>query len=151
MATMRGSLKMSIPSVEEVMKGETTVLLATMDGDQPRVRPVTSIENNGELFVLTGSEDAKIRQIQQNAKVEVVALVPYADTSGYIRFSARAKIINDPKIRERVADTTSFFSNYFKSSSDPKYALIHLIPERIEYLKPGEMYPESIAKFDFTK
>ncbi len=63
---MRGVMKMSIPSVEEVMKGETTVFLATLDGDHPRVRPVTTIENNGELFVLTGSEDAKFHQIQQN-------------------------------------------------------------------------------------
>ncbi len=144
-------MKMSIPSVEEVMKGETTVFLATLDGDHPRVRPVTTIENNGELFVLTGSEDAKFHQIQQNSKVEIVTLVPHAETSGYVRFSALAKIIKDPRIRERIAQATSFFSNYFKSPSDPKFGLIHLIPEKIEYLKPGEMYPESIAKFNFAK
>ncbi len=80
-----------------------------------------------------------------------MTLVPHAETSGYVRFSALAKIIKDPRIRERIAQATSFFSNYFKSPSDPKFGLIHLIPEKIEYLKPGEMYPESIAKFNFAK
>ena len=41
---------MDIPSVEELLKGENTVFLATADKTHPRVRPVTMVEN-GELII----------------------------------------------------------------------------------------------------
>ncbi len=142
---------MEIPSVEEALKGEGSVFLASAEDDQPRVRPVTLVENQGELFVLTGTNAAKIQQIQANEKVEIIKLVPYEKNTGYIRFSALAKIVTDKKIRERLANETSFFCSYWKSAKDPNYALVHIIPQKIEYLKPGHMYPEPVEKLDFTR
>lgn len=141
---------MTVPSVEEALKGETNIMLATVENDQPRVRPVTMVEHKGELFVLTGMADAKTKQIQINQKVEVVRLVPHENRTGYIRFSAIATIIDEPKIRERIANASTFFYNYWDSSENPQYALIHLVPQQIEYLKPGQMTPEPVAKFEFT-
>ncbi|MHA2313854.1 MAG: pyridoxamine 5'-phosphate oxidase family protein [Candidatus Hermodarchaeia archaeon] len=142
---------MSIPTVEELLRGENSIFLATAEDDQPRVRPVTLVENAGELFVLTGSKDAKVAQIKKNEKVEVVRLIRREDGGGYVRFSARAKIVVDPKIRERLAKATSFFSTYFKSADDPKFVLMNLVPVKIEYMKPGQMYPDPVDKLDFTK
>jgi uncharacterized pyridoxamine 5'-phosphate oxidase family protein len=141
-------MQLSIPSVEELLRGENNIFLATAEGDQPRVRPVTLVENVGELFVLTG---AKVAQVKKNAKVEVVRLIRIEEGGGYVRFNARAKIIDDPKIRERLAKATSFFSTYFKSADDPKFVLMHLVPVKIEYMKPGQMYPDPVEKLDFTK
>ena len=103
------------------------------------------VRNEGGFYIITGSENAKTYQIRKNEKVEVVTLVKHEEQTGYVRFSALAKIITDPTIRERVATATSFFSEYFESPEDPKFALIHLIPQRGEYLKPGQMYPESFT------
>ncbi len=125
--------------------------MATAEGNQPRVRPVTLVENTGELFVLTGLKDAKVAQIKKNEKVEVVRLFRFEEGGGYVRFSARAEIVNDSKIRERLAKATSFFSTYFKSADDPKFVLLHLAPVKIEYMKPGQMYPDPVEKLDFTK
>jgi general stress protein 26 len=144
-------MSLGIPSVEELLRGENSIFLATVESNQPRVRPVTLVENAGELFVLTGTADAKVSQIKTNNKVEVVRLIRFEDGGGYVRFSAIAKIIDDAKIRARVAKATSFFSNYFKSADDPKFTLVHLIPKRIEYMKPGQMYPDPVEKLDFTK
>ena len=144
-------IKLSIPIVEEWLRGENTIFLATAEGDQPRVRPVTLVENAGELFVLTGLKDAKVAQIKKNKKVEVVRLFQFEKGGGYVRFSARAKIIEDSKIRERMAKSTSFFSTYFKSADDPNFVLLHLAPVKIEYMKPGQMYPDPVEKLDFTK
>jgi len=142
---------LSIPTVEELLRGENTIFLATAEGDQPRVRPVTLVENAGELFVLTALKDAKVAQIKKNEKVEVVRLLRFEEDGGYVRFSASAKIIDNPKIRERLAKATSFFSTYFKSVDDPNFVLLHLAPVKIEYMKPGQMYPDSVEKLDFTK
>jgi general stress protein 26 len=125
--------------------------MATAEGNQPRVRPVTLVENTGELYVLTGIKDAKVAQIKKNEKVEVVRLIRFEEGGGYVRFSARAKIIDDSKIRKRLAKATSFFSSYFKSADDPNFVLLHLAPVKIEYMKPGQMYPDPVEKLDFTK
>jgi len=141
---------MDIPSVEDLLRGENNVFLATAEGNQPRVRPVTLVENNGELFVLTGTTNAKVSQIRKNKKVEVVRLISFEKGGGYVRFSAVATIIDEAKIRFRLAKATSFFSNYFKSDDDPKFTLLQIVPKKIEYLKPGQMYPDLIEKLDFT-
>jgi uncharacterized pyridoxamine 5'-phosphate oxidase family protein len=142
---------MDIPTVEELLRGENNIFLATTEADQPRVRPVTLVENAGNLYVLTGTADAKVSQIKTNNKVEVVRLIRFEDGGGYVRFSAIAKVIGDAKIRSLVAKATSFFSNYFKSADDPKFTLVHLIPKKIEYMKPGQMYPDPVEKLYFTK
>ncbi len=141
---------MTIPSVEDVLSGENNVFLSTTEGDQPRVRPVTLIENKGQFYILTGSNDAKIKQIAENAKVEVIKLVRYQNNVGYVRFSALAKIVQDPKIKEQLAKATSFFQKYWKTPKDPTFALIHLLPQKIEYLKPGQMIPDPIEKLDIS-
>ncbi len=141
---------MNIPTVEDLLRGENNIFLATAEGNQPRVRPVTLVENNGELFVLTGTANAKVTQIKQNEKIEVVRLIRFEEGGGYVRFSGLAKIINDKTTRGRLAKETSFFSNYFKSADDPKFTLLHLVPKKIEYMKPGQMYPDPVEKLDFT-
>ncbi len=141
---------MNIPTVEDLLRGENNIFFATAEKDQPRVRPVTLVENEGELFVLTGTADAKVAQIKVNEKVEVVRLIRFEDGGGYVRFSAIAKIIDDKKVRSRLASATSFFSNYFKSADDPKFTLLQITPKQIEYMKPGQMYPEPVKKLDFT-
>lgn len=140
----------SFPSPEKVLAKEVEVFLATIEGNQPRVRPVTMVQNQGELFILTGSEDAKIKQIKQNKKVELVTLVRHDGRTGYIRFNAIATIVKDAHVRERVSNATSFFSQYFSGPSDPKFALLHIKPVKMEYLKPGKMFPDPIKKLAFA-
>lgn len=142
---------MVIPTVEEILTGETDIFLATIDGDQPRVRPVTLVEIDGKFYVLTGSENNKVHQIKRNNKIEVVKLVHYENQTGYIRFSGLAKLIENPNERKRVAQATSFFSEFWSSPQDPEYTLLHLIPRKIEYLKPGQLLPVPIGKLDFAK
>jgi uncharacterized pyridoxamine 5'-phosphate oxidase family protein len=142
--TLEEVKSMEVPTVEDIMKGEMNSYLATAEGNQPRVRPVTLVKNEDAFYVITGSEDAKTKQIHNNGKVEVVVPVTHEGRTGYIRFSAQATIVSDSAIRTRVATATSYFSNYFKSPDDPKYALLHLVPTKAEYLKPNKMYPDPI-------
>ncbi len=49
-----------------------TFYLATVDGDQPRVRPFGAVsEYEGKLYILTSNEKDVYRQIQKNSKVEI--------------------------------------------------------------------------------
>ena len=47
------------------------VFLATIEGDQPRVRPVTLINFEGKFWVTTETRSRKVKQIMKNPKVEL--------------------------------------------------------------------------------
>ncbi|MHA1924725.1 MAG: hypothetical protein ACW974_02310, partial [Candidatus Thorarchaeota archaeon] len=58
-------------SIDEVWKhfGDSQlVFLATSEDDQPRVRPVSLINLNGEFFVSVKSAKPLVKQISKNSK-----------------------------------------------------------------------------------
>ncbi len=58
--------------VYEFLKKCGTYYLATVEGDQPRVRPFGTIDVfEGKLYIQTGKVKAVSKQIQANAKVEI--------------------------------------------------------------------------------
>ena len=60
--------------VFEFLKKCGTYYLATVDGDQPRVRPFGTVAVfEGRLYIQTGKVKAVSRQIQANPKVEICA------------------------------------------------------------------------------
>ena len=60
--------------VVEFLKQAQTYYLATMEGDQPRVRPFGTVNVfEGKLYIQTGRAKAVSRQIMANPKVELCA------------------------------------------------------------------------------
>jgi general stress protein 26 len=120
------------------LKDYQNVFLATAKDNQPRVRPVTLIYFEKKFWVMTGTKDRKVRQIQKNPRIEFCLFLPKVNRSGYIRLAGKAKIIKDRKSRTRVAKHCDFFNKYWKSADDPSYTLIEIHPKEIEYLRQGE-------------
>jgi len=110
------------------------VFLGTVEGDQPRVRPVTLIYFDGKLWITTGTRDAKVKQIQGNPKTEFCLYFREGDKDGYIRVSGISRIINNRKTKAKIAEHFVFFSEHWKSVDDPNYTLIEILPKEIEYL-----------------
>ena len=60
--------------VHKFLKEAGVYYLATMDGDQPRVRPFGTIEIfEGHLYIQTGKKKEVYKQIGKNNKVEICA------------------------------------------------------------------------------
>ena len=60
--------------VLDFLKSAETYYLATVDGDQPRVRPFGTIhEFEGKLYIQTGKVKDVSKQIHANPKVEICA------------------------------------------------------------------------------
>ena len=116
--------------------GEPYIFLASVDGDQPRVRPVTLVHFRDELYVTTGSNDAKVKQIKQNPKTEFCLLLEKGDRKGTIRAECVAQIVKDKDVKAHVFNTISFAKEFWKSPDDPNYTVIKLKPISFEYMKP---------------
>ncbi len=118
---------------------QQTVYLATSDKDQPKVRPVTLIHSKNRLFIATSASDAKVKQIKQNPKTEFCLLLEKGEAKGTLRAECMAEIIKDMKIKSELYDKIPFMKEFWKTPSDPSYALIEFQPSSFEYLKPSTM------------
>ncbi len=62
--------------IYEFLKAAGTYYLATLEGDQPRVRPFGTVELfEGRLYIQTGKVKPVSRQIHANPKVELCAFM----------------------------------------------------------------------------
>ena len=60
--------------VEEFLKAAGTYYLATVDGDQPRVRPFGTVNVfDGKLYIQTGKVKDVSKQLHANPKAEICA------------------------------------------------------------------------------
>ena len=121
------------------------IFLATIDGNIPRVRPVTLIHFDKKMWVTTGSGNAKMRQIKANRNVEFCLLLGSGENGGYVRCTGQAEIVSDASTRKLIADNTPFFKEFWKTADDPGYVLMRIHAKDVEYLRPGTMKVERFS------
>ena len=74
--------------VYEYLKACRVYYLATVEGDQPRVRPFGTVDLfEGKLYIQTGKSKAVARQMTENPKIEISGM---ATDGTWIRVSAEA-------------------------------------------------------------
>jgi uncharacterized pyridoxamine 5'-phosphate oxidase family protein len=79
--------------VYEFLKKAGTYYIATIDGDQPRVRPFGTVNIfDGKLYIQTGKKKNCAKQIMANPKVEICAM----NGGEWIRVAAT--LVEDPRI-----------------------------------------------------
>ena len=88
----------SIADVHDFLKKTRTYYLATVDGDQPRVRPFgTVMLYEGRLYIQTGKKKNVSKQIARNGKVELCAF----DGSCWLRLSGT--LVEDDRREPKAA------------------------------------------------
>ncbi len=82
--------------VYEFLKEAGTYYLATMEGDQPRVRPFGTVHVfDGKLYIQTGKVKPVSKQMMANPKVEICAML----NGKWIRVQAEA--VEDDRLEAR--------------------------------------------------
>lgn len=113
------------------------VTVASIELEQPRLRPMTLICKDARLFLATGSKDSKVKQWQQNPHLECLLPLKNETNSGYLRISGIVQIVENQELRQTVADFAPFIYNYWEDSANPDFVLYEIIPEQWRYLEPG--------------
>lgn len=81
----------------EFLKKVNTYYLATVEGNQPRVRPFGTIEEfEGKLYIQTGKVKDVSKQIQANSKVELCAF----DGEKWLRVTG--KLVRDDRVEAKA-------------------------------------------------
>ncbi|MBU1050433.1 pyridoxamine 5'-phosphate oxidase family protein [Candidatus Bipolaricaulota bacterium] len=119
------------------------VYLATAEGDQPRVRPITLLNLEEKFWIATSPRSAKSRQILRNPNVEFCYPLSAECGNGYIRVSGIATITRDGDVIERIGGQIPFLTEHWTGTQDPDFCLIRITRVEIEYLEPGESIPHT--------
>lgn len=101
--------------VYEFLKSADTYYLATVEGDQPRVRPFGTVDVfEGKLYIQTGKIKNVSKQIQVNPKVEVCAF----KDGKWIRVSG--KLVRDDRVeaKKHMLDSYPSLQNMYSAEDD---------------------------------
>ena len=87
--------------VYEFLKACGTYYLATMDGDQPRVRPFGTVDlYNGQLTIQTGRKKDVAQQMLAAPRVEICAF----DGGRWLRIAAKAVEVPETAAQEHMLE-----------------------------------------------
>jgi uncharacterized pyridoxamine 5'-phosphate oxidase family protein len=82
--------------VYELLKKCGTYYLATVDGDQPRVRPFGTVNIfNNKLYIQTGKKKSVSKQMERNPKIEICGM------SGDQWIRVEALVVEDDSIQAK--------------------------------------------------
>jgi general stress protein 26 len=109
--------------------------LATCDGDQPRVRPVSPIiEDDMSIWVTTFCCSRKVEQIKQNPKV-CLAFVEQPNGERAATVIGEAEIITSKENKKRVWSLATFdlFEHFPEGPESKDFCVLKIIPKKIEW------------------
>lgn len=117
---------MDIKDCAQFANENSTCYLATVEGDQPRVRALGMwYADETGFYFQAQTVKALYKQLQKNPKVE--AYYCTKDFSKVMRVSGKVKIIEDLKIREKCIKERPFVKNFgITRPDDPLLAVFQL-------------------------
>ena len=107
--------------------------LATIDGDQPRVRPVSPLRTDGfTAYVANLRAYGKTTQIAANPRVELC----YMDSHhNQVRITGVAEVLEDRELLEDLWNTNPLLRNYLGSIDNPELVVYRIVPHRVSYMQ----------------
>ena len=107
--------------------------LATVDGDQPRLRPVSPVKTDGfTVYVANLRVYHKTVEIAANPKVELCYL---DDGHNQVRITGMADIVTDRVVLQEIWDANPLLRQYLGSLDNPLLIVYCVRPTRVRYMQ----------------
>lgn len=121
------------PLAEAVMRSGRFPILATMDGDQPRARPVSPVRTDGfTVYVANLRGYHKTEEIAVNPRVELCYV---DDEHNQVRITGRADVLTDRGVLQEIWDRNPLLRQYLGSVDNPDLIVYRIDPERVRYMQ----------------
>jgi general stress protein 26 len=116
-----------------VLRADRFPYLATMDADQPRVRPVSPVRTDGfTVYVANLRSYHKTVEMANNPKVELCYLDEHHDQ---VRITGIAEVVTDRAILQAIWDDNALLRQYLGSIDNPELIVYRIRPTRVRYMK----------------
>ncbi len=107
--------------------------LASIDGDQPRLRPVSPVKTDGfTIYVANLRSYHKTVEIAANPKVELC----YVDSGhNQVRITGVAEVVTDRALLGEIWEANPLLRQYLGTLDNPELILYRISPTRVRYMR----------------
>ena len=116
-----------------VLQADRFPMLATIDGDQPRLRPVSPVRTDHfTIHVANLRSYHKTGEISANPNVELCYV---DDGHNQVRLSGRAEPEVDRAVLQEIWDTSPLLRQYLGTPDNPQLIVYRITPRRVRYMQ----------------
>ena len=119
---------------------QQVVSFATVEDEQPRVRPMTLIYLAGKFYMITGARGGKnakkLQQIRENPRFEYYLTLKGNEMDGFIRGMGQTWEQGDFETKKMIYDKITWAANFFDTAEHPDYVLLELMHDGFSYRWP---------------
>jgi general stress protein 26 len=116
-----------------VIRADRFPYLATVDGEQPRLRPVSPVRTDGfTVYVANLRGYHKTAEIEANPRVELGYL---DDRHDQVRITGVAEVVTDRALLREVWDANPLLRQYLGTLDNPALVLYRIRPTRVRYMQ----------------
>ena len=117
----------------ETIESARFPMLATIDGNQPRLRPVSPVRVDGFTVYLANLRNYhKTQEIAANANVELCYM---DDEHNQVRITGTAEALEDRELLQEIWDDSNLLRQYMGSIDDPNLIIYRIVPRRVRYMQ----------------
>ena len=118
---------------QATMKAAKFPVLATVEGDQPRVRPVSPVRTDGfTVYVANLRRYGKTAEIAANLKVELC----YTDEEhNQVRITAEAEVVTEAGILGEIWEGNPLLRAYLRTPENPELIVYRMKALRVRYMR----------------
>ena len=116
-----------------VVQNDRFPYLASIDGDQPRVRPVSPVRTDRfTVYIANLRAYHKTVEIASNPKVELCYLDDHHDQ---VRITGIAETVTDRALLQEIWDANPLMRQYLGSLDNPQLIVYRIHPNRVRYMR----------------
>jgi len=117
--------------------------LATLDADQPRLRPVSPVRTEGfTVYVANLRSYGKTLEIEANPKVELCYLDKGHDQ---VRITAVAEVLKKRETLESIWNENPLLRQYLGSVDNPELIVYRMVPNRVRFMREWALEYHEVA------
>ncbi len=117
----------------QVVQADRFPCLATVAGDQPRLRPVSPVRTDQfTVYIANLPSYQKTAEIEQNPRVELCYMSPDHDQ---VRITGAAQVVTDRSLLEEIWNDNPLLRQYLGSIDNPELILYCVQPSRVRFMR----------------
>jgi general stress protein 26 len=115
------------------MKAAPFPMLASIDGAQPRVRPVSPVRTDGfVVYVASLRSSHKTAELEANGRVELCYM---AEGHDQVRITGLCERVIDRAVLQEVWDSNPLLRAFLRTIDNPEFILYKINPDKVRFMR----------------
>jgi general stress protein 26 len=108
-------------------------ILASVDGDQPRARPVSPVRTSDfTVYVASLRSSHKTGELEQNARVELCYM---NETHDQVRITGLAELVDERDVIQEIWETNPLLRSFLGTIDNPEFMLYRIVPAHVRFMR----------------